>query len=107
MKKKTNPELAEAIFIAKKVNPKLAAEISGPTRNQAKINLGEIEKNGEPSVIIPGKVLSSGELTKKVKIYALGFSEAAKEKIRSSGSEMIYIYDALKKGDKIEGKILK
>ena len=107
MKKKTNPELAEAIYLAKKTNSELASAISVPTRQQAKINLEDIEKSKETTVIVPGKVLSLGEVSKKIKVYALGFSANAKAKLDKAGCETKTIFEALKAGEQIKGKILK
>lgn len=107
MKKKTNPALAEAIYLAKKKGlVELAAAISVPTKKQAKINLEYIKKSGAETVIIPGKVLSIGEIDKKTKVYALGFSKLAKEKLESAGCEHKTILQALKENKKISGKIL-
>jgi len=108
MKKKTKSNLAEAIYLAKKNNLlELASAISISTRLQAKVNLEDIEKAGKTSVIIPGKVLSKGEVSKKVKVYALGFSESARTKLEKAGAEVKDIFESLKKGEKIEGEILK
>lgn len=108
MKQKTDSELAEAIYLAKKNNLlDLAKAISVSTRKQAKVNLEKIKKSGKDVVIIPGKVLSLGEVDKKIKVYALGFSETASEKLEKSGCEVKKIIDALRAGEKIEGEILK
>ena len=108
MNNKTKTELAEAIFIAKKNNNlDVANAISVPTRQQAKVNLEEINKTSEDIVIVPGKVLGTGEIEKKKTIYALGFSETAKEKLEKAGCKFESIYDALKKDSKIKGAILK
>ena len=108
MKKKTDSDLAKAIFIAKKNNLKeLASALSTSTRKQAKVNLDKLNKVKEEVVIVPGKVLSNGNLDKKIKIFALGFSEKAKEKLKKSGSEYGLIIDALEKNNKLKAKILK
>ena len=108
MNKKTSTELAEAIFIAKKNNNlAIAKAISVSTRNQAKINLEDINKAEGDVVIVPGKVLSRGEADKKKTVYALGFSEGATEKLEKAGCKFETIYDALKKDPKINGVILK
>jgi len=107
MKKKTNSSLARAIYTAKKNNLlEVAKAISVSTRKQAKINIEDIEKSGKEKVIIPGKVLSKGEMSKKVEVYALGFSEKAKEKLEKAGCKCELITDALKDKGKIEGEIL-
>jgi large subunit ribosomal protein L18e len=107
MKKKTDKELAETIFLAKKVNQELASEISKSTRDQASVNVEQIEKAGKDSIIVPGKVLGLGKIDKKVKVYALKFSKSAEEKLSKAGAEFKKICDALKEGDKIQGEILR
>lgn len=110
MKKKTNPILAQAIFIAKKNNQELAKELSKPTRQQAKINVGRLNEAKSDVVLIAGKVLSSGEISKKLKVYALGFSAGAKEKLKKAGCEMktiIEVLKTLKKGEKLKGEIIR
>jgi len=108
MNQKTNSYLAEAIFIAKKNNLiEIARALSVSTRRQAKINLTRINEAKKDTVIIPGKVLSSGEISKKVKVYALGFSEKAKIKLKKAGCEFKNILDVLKQNKKVEGEIIK
>ena len=68
-KKKTNPELVEAIRSSKKNNPDLAKLLSTPTRRQINKNLDEISnKAKKETVIVPGKVLGRGEPPKNVRI---------------------------------------
>lgn len=107
MKKKTNPALAEAIFIAKKINAEIAAAIAVPTRQQAKVNVGRLNEVKGDVAIVAGKVLSSGEINKKLKVYALGFSEKAEEKLKKAGCDCKKIIDALKKGEKLKGEIIR
>lgn len=108
IKQKTNSYLAEAIFMAKKSgNVELASSIAVPSRRQSSVNLGRLDKLEADSVIIPGKVLGTGEINRKMKIYALGFSLSAVEKLKKAGCDFKTIYDALKKGEKIKGEIIK
>jgi len=108
MKKKTNSELAEAIYLAKKSNLlELAKEISVSTRQQARINIGRINEIKEKVVIVPGKVLSLGEINEKKDVYALGFSKIAEDKLKKAGCRARKILDALRKGEKLNGVILK
>ncbi len=104
MKRKTNPELAEALFLAKKNNMiELGESLSLPNRKQIKLNLEKIEKetkNGE-RVLVPGKILGQGELTKKIKIFALGFSKQAEEKLKKAGCETGSVLDAIKNKEKV------
>ena len=111
MKRKTNTILAKTIFLAKRVNTDLASALSVPTRRQAQVNVGKLNEAKEDIVFVPGKVLNSGELTsgKKLKVYALGFSEKAKEKLKKAGCDcklFIEVLKSLKKGDKLKGEII-
>ena len=107
IRKKTNPELAETIIFASKA-PKwlqIAKILSSSTRKQAALNLSEIDKHSKAgdTIIIPGKVLGKGDLTKKVKICALSISEQAKEKFKETKSEFITLIHEIKTNPKAEG----
>ena len=111
-KKKTNLYLVDTINTAKK-NEKwlsVASSLTGTRKNKISINLGEVEKRSENSkiIVVPGKILSSGELTKKIKIVALGISSKAKEKILKSGGTFTTILEEIKLNPEGKGiKILK
>ncbi len=99
--KKTNPKLVETILACKKNKDwlKIASIISGPKKNRININLEEISKNikNGKKIIIPGKILSQGDLNKKVEIIALSFSEKAKEKLNKAGIKFSNIIEEIKK----------
>jgi large subunit ribosomal protein L18e len=101
LKRKTNTELVQSIIISKKNKGWLrtAQMISTPRRKRLSVNLEEINqvaKDGE-IIIIPGKVLSMGEIDKKIKICALGFSQIALDKLKKSKTEICTIADEIKK----------
>ncbi len=97
MKRKTNPELVETIMLAKKQNMiELAKKLSAPTRQQAKINVETLDKLKEKEIIVAGKVLGNGNIDRKLTVYALSFSEQAKEKLKKAGCEIKTIYQGLK-----------
>lgn len=108
---KTNSELVNTIFAAKKTgNLELASEISLPTRQHAAVNIDRIAEAKSDVVIVPGKVLSNGEIKAKKTVYALAFSGVAKEKLKKAGCEVVKLIDALKKlkkGEKLKGEIVK
>jgi len=100
LEKKANRELVETVIAAKKKEGwfRVAEILSGSRRNSLGLNLGEIEegaKDGE-TIVIPGKVLSQGELGKKVKLVALKFSEKAKEKLLKSKIQFSSIDEEIK-----------
>lgn len=111
-KRKTSEEIMGIIKLAKK-NPKwlqVAGILSGPTRKYASVNLNKIDKNSKEgdTIIVIGKVLSQGELTKKVRIAALGFSEEAISKIKKAKCEAKSIEDEIKLDPQARGiKIIK
>jgi large subunit ribosomal protein L18e len=108
MNKKTNPELVKTIYLAKKNNHlELAKILSGSTRQQIKVNLTEINDSTEKNIIIPGKVLGSGEIKKKLTISALSFSKQAKEKLKKQGCEIRTIKKEIEMNPELKGvKIL-
>ena len=108
MKLKTNSALAKVILLAKKHNLEIAQLLSRPTRRRIKINLEQLNdsKEGE-TLIIPGKVLGSGELRKKIKIIAWNFSKTALEKIKKTKSNFAFLSDEIKKKNLKDAKIIK
>lgn len=72
--------------------------LSRPARRRVAVNLNKINRyaNENDVIIVPGKVLGSGRLNKKVTIAAFSFSKEATEKIRSSGSNSITLDEAIK-----------
>lgn len=77
---------------------RIALELERPGRQHRVVNLSKIEHyaNDNDVVIVPGKLLSGGELTKKVTIVAYSYSRKTAEKIGSKAN-VISIEDAMKK----------
>lgn len=100
-RKKTNPELVGAILAAKKNEAwKRVAEIlSSPRKNKREENLTRINAEAKEGdvIVIPGKVLSMGELNKKIKVVALSFSKGAEDKILKANSTISTIVDEIKR----------
>lgn len=88
---------------------RVAADLEKPTRARRIVNLWLIEqyaKDGE-TLIVPGKVLGDGVLTKKVTVAAASFSDEAKRKLAANGSKALSIEELLKhKPDGKEIRIL-
>jgi large subunit ribosomal protein L18e len=90
----TNPELAKLIVELKiasiknesKIWKRVATELEKPTRQRRHVNLQDINKNSNDgeTVLIPGKVLATGELTKQIKVAAWQFSASATEKLKDT-----------------------
>jgi len=105
--RKTNPEVAETVLAAKKLAAwnGIGKMVSGSTRRYSSVNLSDIDKqtSAGDTVIIPGKVLGSGQLSKKVRICALGFSDSAREKLGKHKGEIVTILEEIHKNPKAEG----
>ena len=63
----------------------IAKILEKPTRKRIDVNIDKINRlvKDNETIIVPGKVLGSGILTKKVTIAAYQFSEQAKSKIKN------------------------
>jgi large subunit ribosomal protein L18e len=107
LERKINNELIETIISAKKNDKwkEVASFLSGPRKNRINLNIGEINKKAKEGeiIVIPGKVLSHGELNKKMKIVAFAFSERAKEKIEEAKSSAEKILNEIKKNPEAKG----
>ncbi len=107
---KTYPRLAKLIETLKELALKenapiwkrIAKELNKSTRQRRVVNLMKINKyvNENETAVVPGKVLSMGELTKKLTIAAFQFSEKAKEKIIKSGGKALTIEELIKQNPK-------
>jgi len=111
LQRKNNQELVDTLIAAKKGDAwtQVASLISGPTRRRVNLNLEDFKEvqDGE-KILVPGKVLSQGEIDKKIKIVALNFSEKAKTKLLKAGCEVSTILEEIKSNPSAEGiKILK
>ena len=104
IKKKRNPEIVETINLAKKNNLlDLAKKLSGPRGNYKTINLDDLEKVKGDKILVVGKVLGSGEINRKMSIWALGFSEKARDKLKKAGCDIKTIKEVLDKNKTLEG----
>lgn len=86
----------------------VAAKLAATASQRAEVNLDRIEKyvNENETIIVPGKVLATGTLTKKVTIVGFKASESALEKIKKSGSTFIEIRDYISKKHDVKMRII-
>ncbi len=84
---------------------RVAKELEKSTRVRRSVNIYKIDKYTRDNEIalVPGKVLSMGELTKKITVAAYQFSDTAREKINSMG-KAISIKELLEKNHNPKGK---
>ncbi|PIN80292.1 50S ribosomal protein L18e [Candidatus Woesearchaeota archaeon CG10_big_fil_rev_8_21_14_0_10_34_8] len=108
--KKLNPHLQHLIEVLKSTSAKegvgiwkrVAADLAGSTSKRCVVNLSRINRYAKKDecVIVPGKVLSSGELTQPVQVAAFGFSKSAKEKIENANGKVMSIHQLIEKNPK-------
>ncbi len=101
LKRKSNPNLVrliEDLLKASAMNEApiwkdIAERLAGPKRLYAEVNVSKIQRyagDGE-TIVVPGKVLGGGRITKAVTVAALSFSETAKKKIIEAGGRCLTI----------------
>jgi len=75
----------------------VAQELEKPARRRVAVNLSRINRNATNGsvVVVPGSVLSSGLLTKPVKVAAYRFSASARKKIMEAGGEPLTLEELL------------
>jgi len=86
---------------------RIADDLSKPTRKRRAVNLSRINRytNENDIIVVPGKVLGSGNLNHKLTISAYQFSKGAKEKIIKAGAKIISLLELSK--EKPDGKKIK
>lgn len=86
---------------------RIAADLSKPSRQRRVVNLSRISRYTKENdvVVVPGKVLSAGDLNHKVQVAAFTFSHSAREKIEQAKGKAVTIRELLQ--SKPDGKGIK
>jgi large subunit ribosomal protein L18e len=108
--KTNNPELIQLIRLLKKESKEkqaaiwldLAEDLSCSRSRSVVVNLGKISRNTKRSetVVVPGKVLGTGNMNHAVTVASFGASQKAKEKIGLAKGTYISIPELLEKNPK-------
>ena len=108
----TNENLRKLILELKMLSSKekvniwkrIAYELKRAKSTWRAVNISKINKytKENESVIVPGKVLATGDLDHKVNVAAFNFSQSAEEKINKIG-KAILIKDLIKQNPKGNG----
>ncbi len=106
-RRKSNPNLVTLIDVLLSEAAKndaaiwkdVAERLAKPRQLYAEVNVSKIDRYAKAGeyVVVPGKVLGGGRISKPVKVAALSFSETAKRKITEAGGECMRIEELLKK----------
>ena len=81
---------------------RVADDLLMPTRHKRLVNLFKIDmytKDGDV-IVVPGKVLGTGDLSRKVTVAAFSFSKSAVEKIKNAKGNAISIEELAQKNPK-------
>ncbi len=77
---------------------RVAKELSRSTRSRRAVNISRINRYTKKGdiVLVPGKVLASGELNHPVEVAAWQFSDGAKDKIKKAKGKVLTLKDVMK-----------
>jgi len=80
----------------------IAKKLETSTRKRPEVNLSKLNRicKENETVIIPGKVLSTGNLKKSLTVSAASFSMSAVEKIQKAGGKAISIRELIQNNPK-------
>jgi large subunit ribosomal protein L18e len=81
------------------------ALLSSPSKTRVEVNLGRMSRLADAgeAVFVPGKVLGTGVIDKKLVVGAFSFSSSARSKIEASGGSALSVEEFLKKYPKGSG----
>ena len=108
--KKSNPALISLIHELKKFTAEndvqiwkdIAIRLEKPSNNWPVVTLDRIDRyvDEKETALVPGKVLSTGSLNKKISVAAWSFSEKSVEKIKKAGGKTLSIQELMKSNPK-------
>jgi large subunit ribosomal protein L18e len=101
-----NPELYRVIVALRRAAHANGAPVWGAVADRlersrhpsAPVNVGQLERIAEPeqTVVIPGKLLADGPLSKPLTVAAFAWSPGAGAKVRAAGGTVLTIPELLK-----------
>ncbi|MFN4133370.1 MAG: 50S ribosomal protein L18e [Candidatus Hadarchaeales archaeon] len=108
-----NPRLRALIRKLRKAGKKakvwadVAERLSAPRRSRAEVNLSRINRVGDAAaIVVPGKVLGAGSLSRAPIIAAFKFSTAAARKIIKAGGRALTIDQLLEMNPEGKGVVI-
>lgn len=111
--KRTGPTNYQVLQLVQQLGPRarenrfwkrVVHDLQKPTRQRREVNVYKIDRYTQAgeTVLVPGKVLSVGNLTKPVQVAAMSFSQGAREKIQQARGKILSIEELLRQNP--EGK---
>ncbi len=107
---KTNPALVSLIRDLKKISFErkapiwrdIAERLEKPSSKRAELNLSRLDMNAKANetVVVPGKILGAGRISKPVKVAAYAFSGSAMDKITVAGGKALTIRELVAENPK-------
>ncbi len=108
-----NPMMRRTLVLLERAGKKEGAPIwrqagkllGASALDKVEVNLGRLSRIADEGValLVPGKVLGSGQIEKKVTVGAFSFSAAARSKIAAKGGTAMSISEFVKKHPKGRG----
>jgi large subunit ribosomal protein L18e len=76
----------------------VADRLERPRHQTTPVNVGHLERLAHPqeTVVVPGKLLAEGPLSKPLTVGAFAYSEEARSKIQAAGGSAVSLKDLLK-----------
>jgi len=104
--RKQNPELARLIGQLRRaartqhapIWEAVADRLERPRHQTTPVNLGHLDRlaRADETVVVPGKLLAEGPLSKPLTVAAFAYSAEARSKIRAIGGSALSLKDLLK-----------
>ncbi len=104
--RKENSELVRVIHALRRAARKehapiwssVADRLERPRHQTTPVNVGHLERLARPeeTVVVPGKLLAEGPLTKRLTVGAFAFSQEARTKIRAAGGSAFSLEELLR-----------
>lgn len=82
-------------------NPKQIAYLiklsSKPKRSRPSVNLDKLQRYAKDNdtIIVPGKVLGSGSISKKITLAAIDYSEGAEAKLKDANCKVVKVEEVI------------
>jgi large subunit ribosomal protein L18e len=75
-----------------------ADRLERPRHRAAPVNVGHLDRiaGADDTILIPGKLLAEGKVSKKLTVAAFAFSKDARSKIHAAGGVAITVHDLLR-----------